>query len=115
MIGWLATLLLPRLGVRLARPAAWAIAIVAAVALLWGTKALYDGRVIQNYLTGANEDFLEQKDVVSGEADIESAGRKSEHQTRVKSTMELIDEAQENGCAIGEYLASDGAECVRDN
>lgn len=113
MIAFVAKLLLPLAGEKFARPAAWvAIALVASL-LIWGGKSLYDNGVIESYVDKANAEFFAEKDEVAGKADIESDERRAEHEDRIKTTEELIDEAIEKGCAVGEYLASVGANCVR--
>lgn len=107
--GWLA----PVVGQKFARAAAIGSLIVAAALLLWGLKACYDSSVIENATNEANAEFGEDADEAKGEADIASDERQDEHEARIRTTEELVDEALEKGCAVGEYLASNGDQCVR--
>lgn len=112
MIGWLAQLLLPSVGERFAKPLAWAILIIIAILLFLTAKAMYDRGVIEEWTDDANEQFDRDFEDAIGQQDRGSDDRRFEHEERIKTTEELIDEALEKGCAVGEYLASDGDECV---
>jgi hypothetical protein len=113
MIALVASWLVPVVGAKAARAAAWAAIVIAAVLLLWGAKALYDSSVIQGWINKNNAEQLEELNESTGEADVESGDRKQRHDEKVRTTGELVDEALEKGCAVGEYLASNGANCVR--
>lgn len=113
MIGLVAGWLVPLVGEKASRAAAWVALIILAGGLAWAGLKLYNANVIENATNKANADFQQDKDQAEGEADLDSDGRKAEHEVRVKTTGELIDEAIEKGCAVGEYLASDGANCVQ--
>lgn len=107
--GWLA----PVVGQKFAKAAAWASIVIAAVALLALLKSCYDSSVIENATNEANAEFAEDADEAKGEADVASDERRQDHKERVATTEELVDEALEKGCAVSEYLASNGADCVR--
>lgn len=117
MIGFIAAQLgktaLPE---ELLRPIAWAIAAVAALALavplLAWAKAAYDNSVIEAATNEANVEFLEELNTVTGEADLSSEERREVFERQVKTTMELIDEANERGCAVADYLSSNGHQCL---
>jgi hypothetical protein len=113
MIALLASWLAPIVGQKFAKAAAWAAIIIVAIPTLLLLKTCYDNSVIDNAVNEANAEFGEEKDKTIGEADVESDARKAEHDARVKTTQELTDEALEKGCALGEYLASRGAKCLR--
>lgn len=112
MISWLAALVLPYVGERFAKAVAWIIVGIAALLLFLGIKAAYDASVVDDYVRDANDDFEERVDDATDDADGESDDRRQDHEERVKTTEELIDEAISNGCAVGEYLASNGDRCV---
>lgn len=113
MIALVASWLAPMVGEKFAKPLAWAAIIITAFSALALLKTCYDNSVIENAVNEANAEFGEAKDKAIGEADTESDTRQAEHDARVKTTQELTDEALEKGCALGEYLASRGAECLR--
>lgn len=113
IISTVAAWLVPVVGERFAKAAAWAGVVIAAVLLIWAAKAIYDASVIENATNEANSDFLGEKDEATGRADTASDERREVHEERIKTTKELIDEALEKGCSVGEYLASNGARCVR--
>ena len=113
MISALAGLLIPYLGERFAKLGAWVILIMAALALLAGAKAAYDSSLIQGLIDRAQAEFWEDKDEAQGKAENESDERERDHEDRIRKTEDLIDEALENGCAVGEYIASNGTNCVR--
>jgi len=113
MITMIAGWLIPLVGERFAKPAAIAALAILAIGLLWGAKAIYDAGVIERAVNKANAEFFEDKDEAAGKADKASDTRRDEHEARVATTEELIDEALEKGCAVGEYLVSDGANCVQ--
>ena len=112
-ISLLAGKLVGKVGEKWAKPAAIAILAVTAGVLLIGLKAAYDSSVVQNALTEARAEFLEDKDEATGAADAVFNEHQETLSEDVKKTEELIDEAIKNGCAVGEYLASDGANCVQ--
>jgi hypothetical protein len=109
LAGWLA----PVVGAKFARAAAIASIVVVAALLLWGLKSCYDRSVIENATNEANAEFAKDADEAKGEADVASGERRQDHEERVATTEELVDEALEKGCAVSEYLASNGAKCVR--
>lgn len=112
MISWLAALLLPAVGERFAKPAAWALIAILAILLFLTAKSIYDRGVIDDWLDDSQDQFEEDQKRAEEDQDSESDDRREEHEERVKTTKELIDEALENGCAVGEYLASNGDNCV---
>lgn len=113
-IGWAVSLAL-KAGVseKAAKPVAIGALIVIAGLALWGGISAYNSEIIQNALNEANVEFLEEKDVATGKADAASAERKTQVETEIKKTEELIDEALEKGCVVADYLHSRGAVCVR--
>lgn len=112
MIAWLALQLAPLVGQRFARGAALALLVVALLIAIGGVKSCYDSGVIEDWTRDANNDFIERQADAEDEAEAESAERTEDHQKRVKTTEELIDEAIAKNCAVGEYLASNGARCM---
>jgi hypothetical protein len=119
MIAMIAGWLVPIVGKRFSRAAAIAALVIVGVplllGLLWGAKALYDASVIENAVNEANAEFGEDKDAATGRADAASQARIERLEERLRQTEDLVDEAIANDCAVGEYLASNGARCVRDN
>lgn len=113
MISWLATILVPYVGDKVARPLAIVGLVIAAIPLVLGAKAIYDHNVVKRHTDRANAEQLEKLNSATGDADVASDARGAEHNARVKTTEEMIDEALEKGCAVGEYLASGGTNCVR--
>lgn len=113
MISWLAALVLPYVGERFAKAVAWIILGIAALLLFLGIKAAYDSAVVEDWLDDSREEFRDREERNEERATKNSDARRAEHEERIRTTEELIDEAIENGCAVGEYLASDGSNCVR--
>lgn len=112
MIGWLAMQLVPFVGERFAKAVAWLLIVLTVVLLIVSAKSCYDEGVVDDYTRDANADFIEQQDEAEVEAGAESEARAESHAERVETTGELVDEAIEKGCSVGEYLASDGARCL---
>lgn len=101
----------------------WLAAIAAALAILlacgaaWGAWQAFDWfndrDAVKDAANEANADFAQDKDEAVGAADIESEARRRANREKLDRTQELIDEALENNCVVADYLASDGADCVR--
>lgn len=113
MIGWIAALVLPYVGERFAKAVAWIIVVLGALLIFLAAKAAYDRAVVDDFLDDSREEFQDRQDRAEDKAQDRSDDRRSEHEDRIKTTEELIDEAVEKGCAVGEYLASAGDNCVR--
>ncbi len=98
-------------------PLGFALALLLACALAWGAWQAFDWfndrDAVRDAANEANANFAEGKDKATGEADVASDNRRTEHNERVKRTEELIDEALEEGCVVADYLASGGTECVQ--
>lgn len=101
----------------------WLAAIAAVLAILlacgaaWGAWQAFDWfndrDAVKDAANEANADFAQDKDEAVGAADIESEARRRANREKLDRTQELIDEALENNCVVADYLASDGADCVR--
>ncbi|MEO9625853.1 MAG: hypothetical protein ABJF09_00430 [Qipengyuania citrea] len=93
------------------------LAILLACALAWGAWQAFDWfndrDAVRDAANEANADFAQDKDEAIGAADIESDQRRRANRAKLDRTQELIDEALENNCVVADYLASDGADCVR--
>lgn len=109
LAGWLA----PMVGQKLAKPIAWAAVIIAAVSALALLKTCYDNSVIENAVNEANAEFGQAKDESTGEADVEFDQTIEGRETARRTVEELRDEAIARNCPVAEYIASNGAECVR--
>lgn len=101
------------------RPIAWLIVVIVtlsiAIPLLLWAKSSYDSSIIENAANKANTEFLEELDEATGRADTLSDESKAQINVEIKQTEELIDEAIEKGCAVPEYIGSNGADCVSSN
>jgi hypothetical protein len=109
LAGWLA----PIVGQKFAKAAAWAAIIILAIPTLLLLKSCYDNSVIENAVNEANAEFAEKKDESTGKADTEFDQTIEGRETARRTVEELRDEAIEKGCPVAEYIASNGAECVR--
>lgn len=98
---------------KFAKPVMFAALALLAIPVLFGLKSCYDSSVIDNAVNEANSEFVEEKDKATGKADVASEQAKVEHEAKIKKTEELIDEAIKEGCAVAEYLASSGNNCVQ--
>lgn len=96
---------------------AFAFAILLACVLAWGALQAFDWfndrDAVRDAATKANAEFARDKDDAIGAADIESEQRRRANRNKLDRTQELIDEALQKNCVVADYLASDGAECVR--
>lgn len=72
-----------------------------------------DSDAVDKAATKANAEFAQDKDTSVGQADIESEQRRIENRDKLRKTEELIDEALAKNCIVADYLASNGADCVR--
>lgn len=72
-----------------------------------------DRDAVRDAVNEANAEFAEGFSRASGRADVASQDRRAQFEARRRTTQELIDDALENGCAVGDYLASGGTVCVR--
>lgn len=92
-------------------------AILLACALAWGAWQAFDwfndNDAVRDAANEANAEFAQDKDEAIGAADIESDQRRRANRAKLDRTQELIDEALEKNCVVADYLASDGADCVR--
>ena len=113
MISFLISLLLPHVGEKAAKPLAIALLVMAGIAFFFGAKAIYDASVVDDHVNEANVDILERKDQATGNANAASDERKARMKIGSETTKELIDEALENGCSVGEYLSSNGERCLQ--
>ena len=93
--------------------AAWLLIGVVGLLILWAAISAYNSKVINDWVDGWNDDFVEQQEEATRKAEAESERRRDDLADEIKTTEELIDEAISKGCAVGDYLATDGAECVR--
>ena len=93
------------------------IALTLAALAIWSVFNAFDWfndhDAVEKAATKANAEFAQDKDTSVGQADIESEQRRIENRDRLRKTEELIDEALAQNCIIADYLASNGAECVR--
>lgn len=112
MIDLVALKLADLVGKKASRPTAIALVVLTVVVLFLLLKSCYDDGVVEDHVSGANAEQLGKKDEATGKADVASDVRQEEHELRVKTTGELVDEAIEKGCAVGEYLYSNGTNCV---
>lgn len=101
---WLATL-------------AFFLAVLLALALAWTAWQAFDWfndrDAVRDASNEANAEFGQAKDEATGKADKASGERVGRHQAEIRRTEDLIDEALEKNCVVADYLASDGADCVR--
>lgn len=109
-------LALPAATARRLAPLGLGLAILLALGLAWGAWQAFDWfndrDAVRDAVNEANSDFAKDKDEATGAADIESGERRAAVDAQMRTTEELIDEALEKNCAVGEYLASGGAVCV---
>lgn len=101
----------------------WLEAIAGVFALLLAALAIWsmfnafdwfnDKDAVEKAATQANAEFAQDKDTSVGQADIESEQRRIENRDKLRKTEELIDEALAQNCIVADYLASNGADCVR--
>lgn len=87
--------------------------VLVAIGIVWAGWWLLKSYIIKGATNEANVEMLGEKDKAAGEADIKLEERAKVHKDRVAKTGDLVDEALEKGCAVGEYLASNGTNCVR--
>lgn len=114
MIGFLAKQLMGLgVGEKLARLLVWVGLVIVAIPTLLLLKSCYDNSVIENATNKANAEFAERKDEATGEADVEFATTTEAREKTRRTVEELRDEAIDKGCPVAEYIASNGAECVR--
>lgn len=104
--------------------AGWAFAVGCVLAVLLALAAwrwviwpafdwFNDREAVEDAANEANSQFREDLDQATGDADVASQGRREQFEARQRTTEELIDEAERKGCAVADYLASDGAVCLR--
>lgn len=93
------------------------IALLLAALAIWSVFNVFDwfndSDAVDKAATKANAEFAQDKDNSVGQADIESEQRRIENRDQLRKTEELIDEALAQNCIIADYLASNGADCVR--
>lgn len=84
------------------------------VRLGWGVFDWFNDReAVEDAVNEANADFRQGFDRATGAADVDSQARRDEFEARQRTTQELIDDAMDQGCAVADYLASNGAVCLR--
>ena len=115
MIATLIGFLAKGVGEKAAPFLAWALIGATIVGSVVGLKTCYDNSVIDNSVNEANVDFQGNMEVATGEADVGIAAAEAEHDLKTKKTEELLDEAIIKGCAVAEYLDSNGELCEDGN
>lgn len=96
---------------------AFVIVLLLACTACWGAFQVFDWfndrDAVRDAANEANADFQQEKDEATGAADAASQINRAALEASVKRTEELVDEALEKNCVISDYLASNGADCVR--